>query len=93
LTRCGPTAALSFSILQVVVVTVTAGPGDQGAADAARGYLRASHADREHVLDVLKAAFVQGMLSKAELDARVARHSPRGPMETWPRSPPTFLPG
>jgi hypothetical protein len=52
---------------------VTAGPGDQGAADAARGYLRASHADREHVIDVLKAAFVQGMLSKAELDARVGQ--------------------
>jgi len=55
------------------VVTVTAGPGDQGAADAARGYLRASHADREYVIDVLKAAFVQGMLSKAELDARVGQ--------------------
>jgi hypothetical protein len=52
---------------------VTAGPGDQGAADAARGYLRASHADREHVIDVLKAAFVRGMLSKAELDARVGQ--------------------
>jgi Domain of unknown function (DUF1707) len=52
---------------------VTAGPGDQGAADAARGYLRTSHADREHVIDVLKAAFVQGMLSKAELDARVGQ--------------------
>jgi hypothetical protein len=52
---------------------VTAGPGDQGAADAARGYLWASHADREHVIDVLKAAFVQGMLSKAELDARVGQ--------------------
>ena len=55
------------------MVTVTAGPGDQGAADAAGGYLRASHADREHVIDVLKAAFVQGMLSKAELDARVGQ--------------------
>jgi hypothetical protein len=53
---------------------MTAGPGDQGAADAAaRGYLRASHADREHVIDVLKAAFVQGMLTKAELDARVGQ--------------------
>ena len=52
---------------------MTAGPGDQGAADAAGGYLRASHADREHVIDVLKAAFVQGMLSKAELDARVGQ--------------------
>jgi uncharacterized protein DUF1707 len=52
---------------------VTARPGDQGAADAARGYLRASHADREQVIDVLKAAFVQGMLTKAELDARVGQ--------------------
>ncbi len=34
---------------------MTAGPGDQGSADAAaRGYLRASNADREHVIDVLK---------------------------------------
>lgn len=53
---------------------MTAGPGDQGAAwAAARGYLRASHADREHVIDLLKAAFVQGMLTKAELDARVGQ--------------------
>ena len=51
---------------------MTAGPGDQGEA-AAGGYLRASHADREHVIDVLKAAFVQGMLTKAELDARAGQ--------------------
>ena len=51
---------------------MTAGPGDQGAADAAaRGYLRASHDDREHVINVLKAAFVQGRLAKDELHARV----------------------
>lgn len=51
-----------------------AGPSDQGAAGAAaRGHLRASHANREHVIDVLKAAFVQGMLTKAELDARVGQ--------------------
>ena len=51
-----------------------AGPGDQGAADAAaRGYLRASHADREHVIHMLKAAFVRGMLTKAELDARLGQ--------------------
>jgi Domain of unknown function (DUF1707) len=63
-----------LSILQMGVVPVTTGPGDQGAADAAaRSYLRASHADREHVIDVLKAAFVQGMLTKAELDARVGQ--------------------
>jgi len=68
-----PLPGYAFSILQVVVVVpVTAGPGDQGAADAAaRGYLRASHADREHVINVLKAAFVQGRLTKDELHARV----------------------
>jgi hypothetical protein len=46
-------------------------PPDQMPAAAGRGHLRASHADREHVVDVLKAAFVQGRLTKDELDARV----------------------
>jgi hypothetical protein len=41
------------------------------AATAGRGRLRASHADREHVADVLKAAFVQGLLTKDEFDMRV----------------------
>ena len=49
----------------------TAGPGDQAADAAARGHLRASHADREQVINVLKAAFVQGRLAKDELHARV----------------------
>ena len=31
---------------------------------------QASDADREQVIDVLKAAFVQGRLTKDELDAR-----------------------
>jgi Domain of unknown function (DUF1707) len=53
---------------------VMAKPGDDMAAVAAgRGRLRASHADREHVLDVLKAAFVQGLLTKDELDMRVGQ--------------------
>ena len=53
---------------------VAAESGDQGAADAAaRGYLRASHADREQVIGVLKAAFVQGRLTKDELDARAGQ--------------------
>ena len=53
---------------------MTAGPGDQGAAEAAaRGYLRASHADREQVIGTLKAAFVQGMLAKDEFDVRVGQ--------------------
>jgi len=38
-----------------------------------RSYLRASHADREQVIDLLKAAFVQGRLAKDEFDLRVGR--------------------
>jgi predicted RNA-binding Zn ribbon-like protein len=57
---------------------VTAGPADHHIAAghhtaAGRGCLRASHADREHVIDVLKAAFVQGRLTKDELDARAGQ--------------------
>ena len=37
------------------------------------GRLRASHADREQVIDVLKAAFVQGRLTKGEFDLRVGQ--------------------
>ena len=49
-------------------------PGDDMAAAAAgRGRLRVSHADREHVLDVLKAAFVRGLLTKDEFDMRVGQ--------------------
>jgi Domain of unknown function (DUF1707) len=50
------------------------GPGDEIAADArARGHLGAAHADREGVIDVLKAAFVQGRLAKDEFDLRVGQ--------------------
>jgi Domain of unknown function (DUF1707) len=52
---------------------VTTGPGDEKAAAAARGHLRASHADREQVIGTLKAAFVQGRLTKDELDVRVGQ--------------------
>ena len=48
-----------------------AGPGDEIAPGAARR-LRTSHADRDRVIDVLKAAFIQGMLDKDEFDLRVA---------------------
>jgi len=45
---------------------------DERAAGAAGwNRLRASHADRERVIDVLKAAFVQARLTKDEFDARV----------------------
>jgi hypothetical protein len=56
------------------VAPVMAGPGDEMAAPTAgRGHLRASHADREQMIDVLKAAFVQGRLTKDELDARAGQ--------------------
>lgn len=45
---------------------VPAGPGS-------RGRLRASHADRDHVVGMLQAAFAQGRLAKDELDVRVGQ--------------------
>ncbi len=36
------------------------GHGGERGAPAGRGHLRASHAEREHVIEVLKAAFVEG---------------------------------
>ena len=50
---------------------MTTGPGNERAAPAGR--LRASHADREQVVSVLKTAFVQGRLAKDEFDARVGQ--------------------
>jgi hypothetical protein len=48
-------------------------PGDDKAARrVSRSRLRASHADREQVVDTLKDAFVQGRLTKDEFDSRVA---------------------
>ena len=48
-------------------------PPDQMPAAAGCGHLRASHADREQVIGTLKAAFVQGRLTKDELDWRVGQ--------------------
>jgi hypothetical protein len=48
------------------------GPGNELGA-ASRGHLRASHADREQVINVLKAAFVQGRLAKEDFDVRVGQ--------------------
>jgi hypothetical protein len=50
-----------------------AGPRDEIAGGAGDHRLRASHTDREQVIDVLKAAFVQGMLAKDEFDLRVSQ--------------------
>lgn len=49
------------------------GPGDEiTAGTAGRGHVRASHADRERTVDMLKAAFVQERLTRDEFDLRVA---------------------
>jgi hypothetical protein len=47
------------------------GPEDPAAAGGDR--LRAAHADREQVIEVLKDAFVQGRLTRDELDVRAGR--------------------
>jgi Domain of unknown function (DUF1707) len=58
----------------VVGAVVMARPGGETAAGTAGpGRLRASHADREQVVDTLKAAFVQGMLAKDQFDVRVGQ--------------------
>ncbi len=50
------------------------GPEREMAARAAdQGRMRASHADRNRVVDVLKAAFIEGRLTKDELDARLSQ--------------------
>ena len=47
------------------------GPQDPAAAGCDR--LRAGHADREQVIETLKDAFVQGRLTRDELDARAGQ--------------------
>jgi hypothetical protein len=37
------------------------------------GQMRAAHADREHAIEVLKAAFVHGRLDRDEFDLRIGR--------------------
>jgi hypothetical protein len=46
---------------------------EDGRAAAARARMRASHADREHTVDTLKVAFVQGRLTEDEFDARLGQ--------------------
>jgi hypothetical protein len=48
-------------------------PPDSRPAAAGRDHLRTSHADREQVIGILQAAFVQGRLAKDELDVRVGQ--------------------
>jgi hypothetical protein len=47
--------------------------GPEDPAAAGRDRLRAGHADREQVIGTLKDAFVQGRLTRDELDARAGR--------------------
>jgi hypothetical protein len=47
--------------------------GPQDLAAAGGDWLRASHADREQVIEALKDAFVQGRLTRDELAARAGR--------------------
>jgi len=51
------------------------GLDNEMAADSGRGCgrLRASDSDREHMVDTLKAAFVHGLVTKDEFDARVSQ--------------------
>jgi hypothetical protein len=54
--------------------SIMSGPeGEMMARAAGRGFLRASHADRNQVVDVLKAAFIEGRLTKDELDTRLGQ--------------------
>lgn len=50
-----------------------AGLENEMAADSGRGRLRASDADREHVVGTLQAAYVHGLVTKDEFDARVSQ--------------------
>lgn len=47
--------------------------GSQDPAGAGRGRIRAGHADRERVIEALKAAFVAGRLAKDEFVARMGQ--------------------
>ena len=50
-----------------------AGREHETPAGGGHGRLRASDADREQVIDVIKAAFVDGRVTKDELDTRVTQ--------------------
>jgi uncharacterized protein DUF1707 len=52
---------------------MTARGQERAAAVGGHGRLRASGADRERVIELLKIAFVQGRLTQDELDTRVGQ--------------------
>jgi Domain of unknown function (DUF1707) len=67
--------ALGFPYFALLEVAVMAGTGAGKAPGGAYflGRFRASDADRERVIDILKVAFVQGRLTRDELDARAGQ--------------------
>jgi hypothetical protein len=67
-------AALRWPLIALLGGAVMAGPGEETTVAASgRWHLRASHADREQTIDALKAAFVQGRLTKDDFDARIGQ--------------------
>jgi Domain of unknown function (DUF1707) len=48
-------------------------PGDETAGTERKARLRASAADREQVIEVLKVAFIQDRITKDELDQRIGK--------------------
>lgn len=86
---------------------MAAGPGD-GMVPLGYGAMRASSADRERAVDVLKAAFAEGRLDRDEYADRVGlvyssrtyadlagltADLPVGPLGTMPSMPVQFVPG
>jgi hypothetical protein len=61
------------------------GPGTPG--------VRASDADRDRVVDILRVAAGDGRLTPGELDERLERPCPPGLSVDSHRSPPTWVPG
>jgi hypothetical protein len=70
----GRAAALAYSWIDAAGGIVIGGAGDgRVARGQRRGEMRASHADRERVVDRIKAAYVYGLVTKDEFDARVCQ--------------------
>ena len=76
------------------------GPGDEMASTAeGQGDMRASRADREQVVELLKTAFVEDRLTKEELDARAGQAlasrtyaelaAVTSDLQAWPAAGPT----
>jgi hypothetical protein len=61
------------SLVVIAGGSSVAGSGYEIPAEDGHGGLRASHADRERVIDTLKAAYVYGLVTKPEFDARVTQ--------------------